>query len=280
MKRKFLVMVGLLLTTVIYGQNKFVNNDQVEGKFIKIQAGFNTIKFRDMATSPLYYTGNLKHVALGFVKLQNGKERELCLSFSTGLASNSTNDHVASSTVSIYGIKYTKLYPLWSIEKMDIKLGGELSNNFHLRQNPSFQNNATGLEVFSTLSAAGKFSWDISNTRTKRAKLLFIPMNFKPRKRDLSFKLKLAVMNNTFRNGYAYNNNSDITNNPSVWDDYEFKVFSGYRIGSEFNYTVFFENKNALRIGYEFDAYKTGGSLDKFGMANHKLTIALLFKTK
>lgn len=280
MKRKFLAMVGLLLTTTIYGQNQFVNKEQVESKFIKIESGFNAIIFRDMATSPLYYTGFLSHVGLSFIKLHDGKEREFGWSLSTGLADNSTNSHVASSTVSIYGLKYSKLYPLWSNEKMNLKIGGELNNKVHVRQNPSFQNNGTGMEIFTTLFATGKLSWDISNTRRKQVKLLLLPMNFKPRKRDISFNLKLAVSNNTFRNGYAYSSNSGITNNIGLWDDYEFKMFSGYRIGSEFNYTVFFENKNALRIGYEFDTYKTGGNLDKFGMANHKLTIALLFKTK
>ena len=114
-----------------------------------------------------------------------------------------------------------------------MKVGGQLSNSFHIRNNPSFQNNATGLEVFSTLFASGKLSWNISNKEKKRAKFLFIPMNFKPRKRELSFRVNLAVMNNTYRNGYAYNNNSAITNDPDVFDDYQLKIFSGYRLGTE-----------------------------------------------
>ncbi|MFA8434950.1 MAG: hypothetical protein ACEPOZ_10585 [Marinifilaceae bacterium] len=280
MKRKLVVIMGLLVSMFSYGQSKFVADNLEDGKFIKVGAGFNKIKFRDMATSPLFYEGSLKHFDLGFVKCKEGKERELNFSFSTGKAGNTTNKHSSLSTVSIYNLNYSKLYPVWNKDKWNFKAGGELSNTFHMRSNPSFQNNATGIEVVSTLFASGKISWDISNKKRKRARLLFIPMNFRPRKRDLSFQMKMAVMNNTYRNGYAYINNSDVINNPSVWDDYQFKMFSGYRIGTEMNYTVTLENSNAIRLGYEFDAYRTGGDLDKFAMANHVLKIALLFKTK
>ncbi|MPQ48559.1 hypothetical protein GCQ56_16260 [Marinifilum sp. N1E240] len=278
MKKIVLIFTGIFLASLSYSQERMVNQDSE--KFIKIAAGLNSVKLRDMATSPLFYTGSLKHFELGHVKYKNGKERDLFFSLSTGVADNSTNNHTASTQISIYNLSYSKLYPIWQQNKWDLKVGGELRNSFHIRNNPSFQNNATGLEVFSTLFASGKISWDISNKTNKRAKFLFIPMNFKPRKRELSFRMNLAVMNNTYRNGYVYNNNSDITNDPNVFDDYELKIFSGYRIGTELNYTVFLKNKNAIRFGYEFDAYKTGGNLDKFEMANYKLKIALLFKTK
>lgn len=276
MKRILLIFTGILIANLSYSQGDFSNKNHDSGKFIKIAAGLNSIKMRDMATSPLFYTGGLKHFELGFVKWKEGKERDLSFSISTGLANNTTNNHTASSTVSIYNLSYSKLYPIWKQNKWNLKVGGELRNSFHMRNNPSFQNNATGIEVFSTLFASGKLSWDISND--SRTKFLFF--NVKPRKRTLSFKMKLALMNNTYRNGYVYNNNSDITNDPNVFDDYQFKMFSGYRLGTELNYTVFLKNKNAIRLGYEFDAYKTGGNLDKFEMANYKLKIALLFKTK
>ncbi|WP_282015774.1 hypothetical protein [Marinifilum flexuosum] len=276
MKKILLVFTGILIANLSYSQGSFGNQNQDSGKFIKIAAGLNSIKMRDMATSPLFYTGGLKHFELGFVKWKEGKERDLSFSVSTGLASNSTNNHTASSTISIYNLSYSKLYPVWKQDKLNLKVGGELRNSFHIRNNPSFQNNATGIEVFSTLFAAGKLSWDISND--SRSKFLFF--NVKPRKRALSFKMKFALMNNTYRNGYIYNDNSGITNDPNVFDNHQLKMFSGYRLGTELNYTVFLKNKNAIRLGYEFDAYKTGGNLDKFEMANYKLKIALLFKTK
>ncbi|WP_321279931.1 hypothetical protein [Marinifilum fragile] len=280
MKKILFIFTGMLIANLSYSQGSFSNQNQDSEKFIKITSGLNIVKMRDMATSPLFYTGGLKHFELGYVKWKEGKERNLSFSTSIGKANNTTNDHTASAQVSIYNISYSKLYPIWQQDKWNLKVGGQLSNSFHIRNNPSFQNNATGLEVFSTLFASGKLSWNISNKEKKRAKFLFIPMNFKPRKRELSFRVNLAVMNNTYRNGYAYNNNSAITNDPDVFDDYQLKIFSGYRLGTELNYTVFLKNKNAIRLGYEFDAYKTGGNLDKFEMANYKLKISLLFKTK
>lgn len=280
MKQRFLIAAGLLISMLSYGQSHVENDAEMDGKFIKVGAGFNAIKFRDMATSPLFYQGSLKHVEVGLMKIKNGKERDLNFSFSTGNASNTTNNHTSSSTVSLYNLNYSKLYPVFRSDKVNIKAGGQLSNTFQLRNNPSFQNNASGIDIFSTLFASGKFSWNISNEREKRARFLFIPMNFKARKRELSFHMKVALMNNTYRNGYAYSTNSAILNKPNVFDDYQLKTFSGFRVGSELNYTVFLKNNNAFRLGYEFDAYKTGGDLDKFAIANHKLKFTLLFKTK
>jgi hypothetical protein len=163
---------------------------------------------------------------------------------------------------------------------MNLKLGGTFDNTLHIRNNPSLQNNAFGLDVFSTLFVSGKSSWDISNSETKRVKILFIPFRFKPKKRELAFRLDMAVMNNTFRNGYAYSGNDQIVNDNKLTGDHEFNFFSGYRFRTDLNYTVYLKNKNGIRVTYLFDGYKTGGNYDQFAMVNHQLKIALLFKTK
>lgn len=280
MKRKLLVILGLLVSVFVYGQNNYESTKKYDGKFIHIGAGFDVVKFKDLGTSPLFYSGFLKYMETGFIKFDSGKERELKFSFATGNAINTINKTTYTSNVMIGNLSYSKIYPVWHNERFMCKVGGEFKNTFQYRNNPSFQNNAVGVEFFSTLSASGKISWNISNKETKRFKILFIPFTFQPRKRELSFNMKLALMNNTYRNGYAYTGDSSVVNDPSIFDGYKFKMFNGYRIGTELNYTVFLKNGNAIKLGYELDAYKTGGNLDKFEIANFKLKIALLFKTK
>lgn len=280
MKRKLLVILGLFVSVFVYGQNNYESTKKYDGKFIHIGAGLDIIKFRDLGTSPLFYSGLLTDIELGLIKFDSGKEREFKFSFASGKAIKTISKTTYTSNVMIGNLSYSKLYPVWHNEKLMCKLGGELKNSFHFRNNASFQNNAVGIEFFSTLSASGKISWNISNKRTKRFKILFIPFTLQPRKRELSFNMKLALMNNTYRNGYAYTGDSSVVNDPSIFDGYKFRMFSGYRIGTELNYTVFLKNGNAIKLGYELDAYKTGGDLDKFEIANFKLKIALLFKTK
>lgn len=276
MKQKLLVITGLLISIMVHWQSALNAQNSSDGSFVRVSAGFNGVKFRNMATSPLFYQGRLSHVELGLVKHQHDKERELRISLSKGNATNSFNDHTAISAISIYGLDYSRLFPVWSKSKFNLKLGGELSNRFHTRNNPSLQNNQQGLEFFSTLMLSSKLGWDISNTEEKR----FFPFRFKPAKRELSFQLKTALMNNTYRNGYIYNNQSDIINNTRLFDGYEFSLFSGYRIASELNYSVFLKNGNIINLGYGLDAYKTGGDYDKFALAHHQLKISLFFKTK
>lgn len=279
MKLRITILLGLIFPTFLLGQNQ-PEFKQENAKYIRIEAGFNTVKFRDFATSPLFYSGPLKKFGLSSLKEMDGKERELAVSYSFGNATNLTNDLLSQSQVQIYDLYYSKLYPVKSIENWDLKVGGMWQNTMHIRNNPSFQNNAFGLEVFSTLFASAKASKDISNKTSKEFKVLFIPFRFKPRKRELSFRLNLAVMNNTYRNGYVYAGQGDITNNGTLFDDYKLNFFSGYRFGTELNYRVYLKNKNAIQIGYAFDGYKTGGKFDKFEMAQHNLKISLLFKTK
>lgn len=280
MKRKLLVVIGLLISAFVYGQTNDINKEKYDGKFIQVGSGLNFVKFRDLATSPLYYSGFLKHFKTGFIKYDNGKERELSFSFSSGKTSKSINKTTYNSDVMVGNILYSKLYPIWSNDRFTLKVGGEFKNTFHYRENKSLLNNAIGMEFFSTLFASSKISWNISNKETKRFKILFIPFTINPHKRDLSFKMKLSLLNSTYRNGYSYLEDSSVRNANGIFNGYKFKVFNGYRFGTELNYTVFLKNGNGIKLGYELDVYKTGGNLDKFQIGNFKFKIALLFKTK
>ncbi len=86
-------------------------------------------------------------------------------------------------------------------------------------------------------------------------------------------------MNSSFRNGFIYSGQSQVLNDAKNFDGYVYKVFSGFRMGSQLDYTRYLKNKNAFQISYLWDAYRTGGQLDKFEMAHHTLRFSLQFNT-
>lgn len=112
-------------------------------------------------------------------------------------------------------------------------------------------------------------------------KLLFLKIKLKPKKRDVSFRFNVGVVNNNLRNGYAYLNQSWIISDDSqVLNGYKYAFFSGARLTSEWNYTRHLTNGNAIRFAFNTDVYTTGNQLDKFEAAHYTLKFILLFRTK
>ena len=120
---------------------------------------------------------------------------------------------------------------------------------------------------------------DVSRKEAKDKKLLFIKYHLKQRTRNLSFRLNVGLINSSFRNGFVYAGQSFILNEEKPFDDYQYKVFLGFRASSSLDYTIFLKNKNKIQLSYLWDAYKTGGDLDKFEMAHHTFKLTLLFNT-
>lgn len=249
--------------------------------YIGITMGLNSSNFRDFATSPLIYNGIQNYIALSRVKYNQKRESEIGLSYFFGKYENTFNEHLAISEVKIFSMYYSQLYRLnkLSSEKWNVKIGGLFHTTSNLRINESLQNNALGIEIFPTLFGSIKIGKDVSRKKAKDRKLLFIRYHLKERTRNLSFRLNLGLINSSFRNGFVYAGQSAILNEEKLFDDYQFKVFSGFRASSSLDYTISLKNKNKIQLSYLWDAYKTGGDLDKFEMAHHTLKLTLLFNT-
>jgi hypothetical protein len=152
----------------------------------------------------------------------------------------------------------------------------DLSGN--LRVNPSLQNNAGGLEIFNTLFASARISRDVSRLEEKKTKILWlIPWRRIPRRRTLSFQLNAALMNNNYRNGYIYSNHANITNKPNIVYNYNFNAFSGYRLNTALEYSIFLSNGNAFRYSWNWDALRSGEQFNRFEMGHHAFQLAFLF---
>lgn len=249
--------------------------------YIGVSAGLGGAAFRDFATSPLFYKGTAKHISLSYSKFNLERESEIGFSYSFGEYHNNFNKHSQISTVKSASLFYSRLYQLKSLSspKLNVKIGGLVNATGNFRTNEALLNNAVGFEVIPTLFGSVKIEKDISTKEEKNKKFLFIRYKLKEKTRNLAFRLNVGLINSSYRNGYVYAGQSGLLNEPLLFDDYQFKVFSGFRMNSSLDYTVSLKNKNALRFSYAWDAYKTGGNLDKFEMASHTFKVSLLFNT-
>lgn len=248
---------------------------------IGITAGIGFSSFRDFATSPLIYKGFPIYISLSRIKSDQKRGAEIGLSYSFGNYKNNFNNHSATSRVNTVSLFYSQLYQLnkFSSEKLNVKIGGLFNTTVNFRNNEVLRNNASGIEIFPTLFGSIKIKKDISRKETKDKKFFFIKYKLKQRTRNLAYRLNIGLINNSYRNGYVYSGQSSVLNEPRIFDGYQFKAFSGFRMSSSLDYTISLKNKNKIQISYLWDAYKTGGNLDKFEMAHHTFKLTLLFNT-
>lgn len=254
---------------------------KVRPNYISIGMGLNRGNVRDFATSPLIYKGLLLNYSLGYQRYDDMRDTRLNIRFNHG--GYKYKKQVAIPLVSrtaVYAlfVNYAKLYRLkkYSNSKWNLKVGGMLDVVTDTRVNPELQNAGVGYEVFNTLFASGKVTRTFVRHEMKEKKLWFIKYKLKPRVLQVSYQLNLPVVNGYARNGFAYLGNERIGEIP-LFNGYQYKLFSGFRISSDLAVTRQMANGNMWRISYIWDAYTTGGSQNRFEMANHIAEFSLLF---
>lgn len=245
--------------------------------------GLGIGNFRDFATSPLFYSGVSLSSSRFHISIDAQRETEWGSSLSIGLFGNAFNDHNSSSIVISPAIYYSELYELKKLsgDKLNVKVGGLINVTSNVRINQGLLNNANGFELIPTLFGSIKGSLDVSRKTDRDKKFLFFKYKLLKRKKTLALRVNTGLVNSSYRNGYVYAGQSALLNEPNAFDDYQFKVFSGFRMSSSLDYTLYSrKTTNAVQVSYVWDAYKTGGDLDKFEMAQHALRFTLLFNTK
>ena len=247
--------------------------------YIGLTYGENILSYRDFATSPLKYSGAGLYLGSSRIKLDEKRERIYGLSLTVGKTFSSINDHDYKSLVISSTTYYSQLYqiPKWSTEKRNIKVGGRLDISNNTRINRALHNNAVGIEYIPTLFGSVKGTWDISRKHAIDKKFLFIKYTKEAKTRDLAFRLNVGLINSSYRNGYIYTQHSSVLNDLKIFGDYQFNVFLGFRMSSALDYTVSLKNKNKIQLSYLWDAYKTGGDLDKLEVASHTIKYTLFF---
>ncbi|MFW6020114.1 MAG: hypothetical protein ACOCPM_05985 [Bacteroidales bacterium] len=285
MSSKYVLFCFLALTPfLLNAQDQHVafaikQPDTIRPTCINMGFGGSYVNFRDFATSPVFYKGLTGNFAA--YRHVSGKDRESTQGFQIGHGETSINNSTqySNSTVSFLEIIHTELYqlPLSTPKTWNFKAGGTISLTGNLRNNPDFNNNSFGVEGIGTLFGSFKIKRDISRNRHKTWDLKLFEMKFIPRKRTLAWQMDVALVNSTFRNGYAYYEHASIQNNDKKFDLYEFHIFRGYRLKSSLEYNIYLNNNNAIRFSYIWDAYHTGRDYAKLEMAKHYLMFSFLY---
>lgn len=273
------ILVLLLFPIIVFSQTKDATLSRKEIRknrpaYIGITLGARYSSFRDFATSPLIYTSFPLYASLSHHKLDSKQESSVGICYSFGTYKNSFNQTTTISNVHTASFYYTLLYRLnvLSNKSFNVKIGGTFNTSFNYRLNSSLGNNGYGLEFIPTLFGSIKI--------TKYFSIKTASNKIKPKAMNLAFKLDIGLINSSYRNGYAYSFvHSLILGKLDVFYGYQFKIFSGFRLGTSLDYTFLLNNKNKIQISYLWDAYTTGGDLDKLIMAHHTLKLTLLFNT-
>ncbi|GAB5465855.1 MAG: hypothetical protein Kapaf2KO_12910 [Candidatus Kapaibacteriales bacterium] len=237
-----------------------------KASFIDVGLGLGYSNFRDFATSPLVYSGMPILVSIGYVENDERKDSKIAFSYAFGNYDNDFNNHITESNVNTFTLSYYELFQIQQLSSQDFnfKIGGHINSTANLRQNEDLFNNSVGFEVISTLflKAKGTLFFDLFN---------------KFKNHSTSLSLDIGALNTSYRNGYAYTIHAPVLNSDDIFSDYEFNIFSGFRMMSSLDYTIPLENGNAYQFSYLWDSYFTGGDYDEFEMASHFLKVSILF---
>ncbi len=247
--------------------------------YLDISFGFNYSSFRDFGTSPLTYSGRPIYISLSHIDMDERRASAITGSYSFGTYKNTFNELPSVSKVNTISLNYLELFQLkhWSSQKFNLKVGGQFNSTMNLRNNEALFNNSEGVDLISTLFGTVKATIDLSRKEEVEKKFIFIRYKAKKQVRNLSFTMNIGLINSSYRNGFAYTSSSVPINNDDFFADYELNVFTGFRLNSALDYTIFLHNKNAIQFSYLWDAYRTGGHHDNFQMATHTLKCSLLF---
>jgi hypothetical protein len=250
--------------------------------YIAVSAGYQYARFRDFATSPLFYSGNAIYTSLAHIDRDAKRESSFTASYATGTFVSDFNESALESKVHTISLNFLELFqlPSLSTSRFNLKVGGQLNATMNIRNNEKLLNNSEGVDLISNLFASVKGTLDVSRKKTTEKKFLFIRYKAEKRVRKLSFNLNIGCVNSSYRNGFAYTSSSAPINDDDFFSDYTFRIFRGFRLNTALDYTVWLKNKNAVQFSYLWDAYRSGGHHDNFEMATHVLKCSLLFGLK
>lgn len=275
-----LLLLSLALSNAFAqdGSSKPVKYRKTMPIFLELAGGFNSSKFIDFGTSPLYYRGLLKTVSLSYRKTTEKREVAYTGNYSFGNYAMNYNDILSASKSMVHlSLRHSRLYQVDAFDNKlwNLKVGGTLDANGLMRINDALMNNQFGFDVFVNLMASAKVSKDISNAVPK--KLWFIKI--KPKQRNLAYQLDLGLINSAYRNDYIYSNSTGVYNENKLLGGHSFKMFSGFRMSSRLDYEHAIFGNNTLKYSYVWDAMMSGNdNQDRMQLANNFFLISLNIK--
>lgn len=289
MTKKYFLWLAIIIISVSFKAlaqdvvSDTTNVKQAFARYFVSGIGTGTGILRDKATSPLYYSGLTTNLSLGWLKSNEKRERLFSTDITAGLLRAVYNGTSANTTYTGMNLYYHQLYRIPSISKnkWNIKVGGTVLSTLNFRVNQSFMNNALGIESINNLMLTGKATYDISRSRDKKFKFLFIKRDLPIKKMHLSGQANIGMLNLSHRPGYAYiySTSMEGTELGSPFKDYSFSL-RGFRFQTRINYTTYLKNGNAYQITYLWDAYRAKNQYEPLDLATHTIQFSLMFNNK
>ena len=253
--------------------------------------GFSSVRYRDFATSPLFYRGPGLNFNIGWKWQEEKWEQilgpELTIAWSSAAAPSS--QYFQTSTTAIFSSLSLYYHYLRKIDKLcwgkqETKLGGALLLTGNLRYNSDLGNNSLGIELITNLMFSAKISRDLSRRAEKDFHLWFIKRTLKPVERHVSFQMNIGLLNMNYRPGYAYVYDAEINgSNTSLFKynfaDYAWKI-NGWRLGTMIEFHKFRKSGNARKWAYVWEAAHVPGRFEPFQMASHRIQLTLMINRK
>ena len=282
-KTTLILILTLLVKAGFCQQTDSIFQQYNTQSYIELGAGLSVSKFRDFATSPLFYSGIAPSFELSHADYKHGRVSRTEFNFITGELDVLVGDTYSAADYNRLAVGYLQLFPLRKIsnDRWQYKIGGQLNVIGNIRDNPSLLNNGTGVDIFHNLFGTMSITRDVSRSKRRSGKILILKYDLKPKKRFLTYQLNIGLVNGTYRNGFAYVGQSWIINESDrVFDLYEYELFSGFRLLGSLDYRVFLSNWNGWSFKYTWDAYHTADKPARYEVAHHTFTVSLLYNLK
>jgi hypothetical protein len=270
----------------VFQEEEFEHKTQ---RYLAPGYGLLLTTYRDLATSPLYYTGSGLVMNLSWMRENTRYENEFSadflLSANLGITPDSAEFAVMPFGVFLGGQiydHYLRLIPGINYNGWQLKLGGAFVSNMNARINPELQNAALGIEVLSNLMLSAKVERDVSRSDLKVLDLWLFKVNMNPERRKLSFQFNLGALNLNYRPGYAYLADGEINGSEThglayLMSGHQWSL-NGYRLGTRLEFTRYRPNGNGRRYAYHWDAVHAPGRHEAFQMATHSFKYIILIQ--
>jgi hypothetical protein len=280
------ILLQSLVPLCLKAQSEYFDKP-IKQKELLISTSLSYARYRDFATSPLFYQGRGTNLYMGWQSRNENGEFNLGLDFliNLTLANAPKSDFYEVKTMGIFSglqgnVTYLRNLKQIKFDQYDFKVGGTLVGNQNMRLNPSLDNSSTGLESIVNLMLSAKVDRDISRRNESVTNFLFLSIRSKPVKRTLTFQTDVGILNFNRRPSYSYAYTSPIdgTNTSMfsyVWDKYSWSM-NGWRLRSKLEFTQFKSSGNGHKIAYTWDAMHAPGKYAAFQAAMHRFEYTIL----
>ena len=264
-------------------RNANKNPNWQNNKYIYNSTILSPFSFKDLATSPLLYSG-LAIGSSGGSVLENEKlDQNILFNFALGLASNSFNQTNTMATFTKFEAYYHLLFnlPQLTNSNWNTKLGFATSITFTGRLNSAFGNNSLGLDNMNNIFLSAKTERDISRKQAVIKDFKLFKVKFLPTHHKIGFQTNIGLLNTNYRPGFAYVYSGEINGNNTspisyFFTDYKFAV-NGFRIVNKLYFTRYLKNGNAFRYFYDWEYINAPGRYESYQLIMHNIGLALMF---